>query len=241
MGQMLRHLTAGTGKKISLELGGKSPFIVFESADIDGAVEGLVDAIWFNQGQVCSAGSRVLVHESIHDTFVKKVKARMTKLRVSDSLDKSTDIGAIVDPAQVRTSDSVFVLAHVISAKLLSAMLRLRAKREMMCSRRALASLPKDAFTRRHSSLVAMLVYSDFNECMTSLLFAEHVNCGSGGDFWTSRFSDAIPYPQGSHRSSQQHTLRSWLISVDRKHIARTGSCTEHQGRNLLDQQPQPV
>ncbi len=105
VGQVIRRATAGTGKSISLELGGKSPFIVFEDADIDSAIEGVVDAIWFNQGQVCCAGSRLLVQESIADTFHAKLKERMAHLRVGDPLDKAVDIGAIVDQRQWETID----------------------------------------------------------------------------------------------------------------------------------------
>jgi aldehyde dehydrogenase (NAD+) len=100
VGRIIRKATAGTGKKLSLELGGKSPFIVFEDADLDAAVEGLVDSIWFNQGQVCCAGSRLLVQESVYPRFIEKVKARMHNLRVGSPLDKSNDIGALVDPVQ---------------------------------------------------------------------------------------------------------------------------------------------
>ncbi len=100
VGRIIRKATAGTGKKLSLELGGKSPFIVFDDADLDAAVEGLVDSIWFNQGQVCCAGSRLLVQESVYDRFIAKVKARMQNLRVGSPLDKSNDIGALVDPIQ---------------------------------------------------------------------------------------------------------------------------------------------
>jgi aldehyde dehydrogenase (NAD+) len=100
VGRLIRKSTAGSGKKLSLELGGKSPFIVFDDADLDAAVEGLVDSIWFNQGQVCCAGSRLLVQESVYDSFIKKVKARMETLRVGSPLDKSNDIGALVDPVQ---------------------------------------------------------------------------------------------------------------------------------------------
>jgi aldehyde dehydrogenase (NAD+) len=103
VGRILRRATAGTGKKLSLELGGKSPFIVFEGADLDGVVEGVVDAIWFNQGQVCCAGSRLLVQESIAERLITKIRARMEKLRIGDPLDKCTDIGAIVGPAQLKT------------------------------------------------------------------------------------------------------------------------------------------
>ncbi|MEM1353149.1 MAG: aldehyde dehydrogenase family protein, partial [Pseudomonadota bacterium] len=101
VGRRIRVATAGDGKALTLELGGKSPYIVFDDADIDSAVEGLVDAIWFNQGQVCCAGSRLLVHEPVADAFYVKLRARMDKLRVGDPLDKSIDIGAIVDPLQV--------------------------------------------------------------------------------------------------------------------------------------------
>jgi aldehyde dehydrogenase (NAD+) len=106
VGRTLRKATAGTPKKISLELGGKSPFIVFDDADLDSAVEGVVDAIWFNQGQVCCAGSRLLVQEGVAEKMYCKLKARMEKLRVGDPLDKTTDIGAIVSPTQQETIDS---------------------------------------------------------------------------------------------------------------------------------------
>ncbi|MBB3933433.1 aldehyde dehydrogenase (NAD+) [Kaistia hirudinis] len=102
VGRIIREATAGSGKSLTLELGGKSPFIVFEDADLDAAVEGVVDAIWFNQGQVCCAGSRLLVQEGIHDRFVAKLLARMEKLRVGNPLDKAIDMGAIVHPVQLQ-------------------------------------------------------------------------------------------------------------------------------------------
>jgi len=101
VGRKIRAATAGTGKALTLELGGKSPYIVFDDADLDSAVEGLVDAIWFNQGQVCCAGSRLLVHEAIAPRFHDKLKRRMDGLRLGDPLDKCIDVGAIVDPTQL--------------------------------------------------------------------------------------------------------------------------------------------
>jgi len=101
VGRAIRAATAGSGKKLSLELGGKSPFIVFEDADLDSVVEGVVDAIWFNQGQVCCAGSRILVAEGIAERLTEKLRARMERLRVGSPLDKSVDIGAIVAPVQL--------------------------------------------------------------------------------------------------------------------------------------------
>jgi aldehyde dehydrogenase (NAD+) len=101
VGRILRRATAGTGKKLTLELGGKSPFIVYEDADLDSVVEGLVDAIWFNQGQVCCAGSRMLVQESVAADLHERIRQRMAKLVIGDSLEKGIDIGAIVDPVQL--------------------------------------------------------------------------------------------------------------------------------------------
>lgn len=100
VGRRIREATAGSGKALTLELGGKSPYIVFDDADLDSAVEGLVDAIWFNQGEVCCAGSRLLVQESVAEAFHTRLKARMDKLRIGNPLDKCIDIGAVVDPVQ---------------------------------------------------------------------------------------------------------------------------------------------
>jgi len=101
VGRIIRKATAGSGKKLSLELGGKSPFIVFDDADLDSVVEGVVDAIWFNQGQVCCAGSRLLVQEGIADRLYDKLRARMETLRLGSPLDKAVDMGAIVAPVQL--------------------------------------------------------------------------------------------------------------------------------------------
>ncbi|MDM7464310.1 MAG: aldehyde dehydrogenase family protein, partial [Tepidimonas taiwanensis] len=100
VGRQIAAATAGTGKSLTLELGGKSPFVVMEDADLDAAVEGVVDSIWFNAGQVCCAGSRILVAEAVAARFEILLRARMGRLRVGNPLDKSTDIGAIVHPVQ---------------------------------------------------------------------------------------------------------------------------------------------
>jgi aldehyde dehydrogenase (NAD+) len=101
VGRAIRKATAATHKKLSLELGGKSPFIIFEDADLDSAVEGLVDGIWFNQGQVCCAGSRLLMQESIAEPLIAKICDRMNTLRVGPPLDKAIDIGAIIARVQL--------------------------------------------------------------------------------------------------------------------------------------------
>src|SRR5712672_3241866 len=101
VGRAIRAATATSHKRLSLELGGKSPFIVFEDADLDSAVEGLVDGIWLNQGQVCCAGSRLLMQESIADKLIVKIQDRMNTLRMGPPLDKAIDIGAIVARVQL--------------------------------------------------------------------------------------------------------------------------------------------
>jgi aldehyde dehydrogenase (NAD+) len=101
VGRQIRTQTAGSGKSLTLELGGKSPFIVFDDADLDAAVEGVVDAIWFNQGQVCCAGSRLLLQEGIAANFIERLKRRMATLRAGTPLDKAIDIGSLVAPIQL--------------------------------------------------------------------------------------------------------------------------------------------
>jgi aldehyde dehydrogenase (NAD+) len=101
VGRMIARQVAGTSKKLTLELGGKAANIVFDDAAIDQAVEGIVNGIFFNQGHVCCAGSRLLVQENVHDEVVDKLKYRLSTLRLGDPLDKNTDIGAINSAAQL--------------------------------------------------------------------------------------------------------------------------------------------
>ncbi|MCL7463747.1 aldehyde dehydrogenase family protein [Phaeovulum sp. NW3] len=128
VGRVIRRATAGTGKSLTLELGGKSPFIVFADADLDAAVEGVVDAIWFNQGQVCCAGSRLLVAEAVVADFTARLTARLGKLRVGDPLDKCTDIGAIVHPVQLARIRDLVARGEAAGARLVQAEAQLPAK-----------------------------------------------------------------------------------------------------------------
>jgi len=102
VGKYIQKATAGTNKKLTLELGGKGANIIFEDAAIDQAVEGIIDAIFFNQGHVCCAGSRLFVQESVADTVIQKLKSRMETLMIGDPLDKNTDIGAINSKKQLQ-------------------------------------------------------------------------------------------------------------------------------------------
>jgi aldehyde dehydrogenase (NAD+) len=110
VGRLIREKTAGSGKSLTLELGGKSPFIVFDDADIDAAIEGVVDAIWLNQGQVCCAGSRLLLQEGIAETFLARLRRRMDTLRVGHSLDKAIDMSAIVAPVQLQRIEKLVAM-----------------------------------------------------------------------------------------------------------------------------------
>ncbi|MBL8563008.1 MAG: aldehyde dehydrogenase family protein [Gemmobacter sp.] len=118
VGRIIRRQIAGSGKKLSLELGGKSPFIVFEDADLDAAIEGVVDAIWFNQGEVCCAGSRILVQEGVAPRFFAKLGARMATLRVGDPLDKTMDMGAVVSRRQLARIDALLKTGEAEGATL---------------------------------------------------------------------------------------------------------------------------
>jgi aldehyde dehydrogenase (NAD+) len=101
VGRGIARAVAGTTKKVTLELGGKAANIVFDDAPVDQAVEGVIDSIFFNQGQVCCAGSRLLVQESLEDELLDALRRRMSTLRLGDPLDKNTDVGAINSAAQL--------------------------------------------------------------------------------------------------------------------------------------------
>src|SRR4029078_6537742 len=101
VGKRIASVTVGTKKKLTLELGGKAANIIFEDAPIDQAVEGIIAGIYFNQGHVCCAGSRLLVQESVFPNVIRKLRDRISTLRVGDPLDKNTDIGAINSLSQL--------------------------------------------------------------------------------------------------------------------------------------------
>jgi aldehyde dehydrogenase (NAD+) len=118
VGKLIQRTVAGTSKKLTLELGGKAANIIFEDAPLDQAVEGIINGIFFNQGHVCCAGSRLLVQESVHDTVLRKLKDRMETLIVGDPLDKNTDIGAINSKAQLEKIKKYIAIGKKEGAKL---------------------------------------------------------------------------------------------------------------------------
>src|SRR5256884_9881140 len=109
VGRAIARAVAGTRKRLTLELGGKAPNIVFEDAPIDQAVEGIINGIYFNQGHVCCAGSRLFLQESILEPVVRKLRERIGTLRVGNPLDKNTDVGAINSRAQLEKIQELVV------------------------------------------------------------------------------------------------------------------------------------
>ncbi|XP_063157219.1 aldehyde dehydrogenase family 16 member A1 isoform X4 [Candoia aspera] len=129
VGRCLRRATAGSGKKLCLQLGGKSPFIVFDSADLDSAVDALVDAIWLNRGQVHSAGSQLFLQESIAKDFIQRLKRRMGQLRLGDSLDKTTDLGPLASEKERNVLESLVAEARAEGAEIFQAWASLPSSR----------------------------------------------------------------------------------------------------------------
>ncbi len=190
VGRIIRKESAGSAKKLALELGGKSPFIVFEDADIDGAVEAVVDAIWFNQGEVCCAGSRLLIQEGVADKVHSKLKARMEKLRVGNPLDKAIDMGALVASVQLQKI-----------SKLVE-----QGKKDALCWQPSW-SVPKEGFffpptlfiNAEPASTIAqeeifgpVLVTSTFRTHKEAIELANNTRYGLAASIWTENINMAL-------------------------------------------------
>ena len=128
VGKRIQRAVAGTTKRLTLELGGKAANIVFADAPLDQAVEGIINGIYFNQGHVCCAGSRLLVEESVHDILVRKLRDRMQTLRLGDPLDKNTDVGAINSKAQLERIRQLVASGEEEGAERFSAPVKLPEK-----------------------------------------------------------------------------------------------------------------
>ncbi len=191
IGRTLRHLTAGSGKKISLELGGKSPVVVFEDADLDAAVEGVVDAIWFNQGQVCCAGSRLIVQENVAGRFIQKLKTRMSHLRVGDSLDKSIDMGAIVDKSQWDTVDYWVKMGEKEGGKVFQPDIPLPTK-GLFYKPTLITDLDPAASTVQEEIFGPVLVSLTFRTPEEAIALANNTRYGLGGSVWSDNINLAL-------------------------------------------------
>ena len=128
VGKAIQRQLAGTGKKLTLELGGKAANIVYDDAALDQAIEGIVNGIYFNQGHVCCAGSRLLVQESIYEPLIAKLKRRLTTLRVGDPLDKNTDVGAINSRQQLEKIEELVAAGEEEGAEIYQPPCRLPEK-----------------------------------------------------------------------------------------------------------------
>ena len=191
VGKILRENIAGTGKKISLELGGKSPFIVFEDADIDSAIEGIVDAIWFNQGQVCCAGSRLLVQESISKKFYKKLRARMETLRIGDPMDKTVDMGSIVDKVQLKTIDDMVKLGVSEGCKMYQPKNGI-PKNGWFYPPTLFVDVPTSATIAQEEIFGPVLVAMTFRSHSEAIALANNTRYGLASSVWTENINLAL-------------------------------------------------
>jgi aldehyde dehydrogenase (NAD+) len=191
IGRRLRQLTAGSGKKISLELGGKSPVVVFDDADLDAAVEGVVDAIWFNQGQVCCAGSRLIVQENIAPRFINKLKTRMGHLRVGDALDKAIDMGAIVDKSQWDTVDYWVKMGAKEGGNVFQPDIPLPAK-GLFYRPTLITDLDPAASTVQEEIFGPVLVSLTFRTPEEAIALANNTRYGLGGSVWSDNVNLAL-------------------------------------------------
>jgi aldehyde dehydrogenase (NAD+) len=191
IGRTLRHLTAGSGKKLSLELGGKSPIVVFDDADLDAAIEGVVDAIWFNQGQVCCAGSRLIVQENIAPRFIQKLKTRMGHLRVGDSLDKAIDMGAIVDKSQWDTVDHWVKMGAKEGGSVFQPDIPLPAK-GFFYKPTLITDLDPAASTVQEEIFGPVLVSLTFRTPEEAIALANNTRYGLAGSVWSDNVNLAL-------------------------------------------------
>jgi aldehyde dehydrogenase (NAD+) len=191
IGRLIREKTAGSGKSLTLELGGKSPFIVFDDADIDAAIEGVVDAIWFNQGQVCCAGSRLLLQESIEGPFLGRLKRRMDTLRVGHSLDKCIDMAAIVAPVQLQRIEKLVAAGIAEGAELYQAAIDLP---EGGCFMRPtlLSGVQPAATVAREEIFGPVVVSMTFRTPDEAVMLANNSRYGLAASVWSETIGLAL-------------------------------------------------
>jgi len=193
IGQLLRKSTAGSGKKISLELGGKSPVLVYESADLDSVVEGVVDAIYFNQGEVCSAGSRLLVQQSVFDKLILKIKDRMSKLRLGPSLDKAIDMGPIVDESQRRTIEEYVEGARAEGSEIFQVQLeKVPGKSGLFYPPTLITNVQTCSRVVMEEIFGPVLVALPFRTAKEGIQLANNTNYGLGSSVWTEKVGLAL-------------------------------------------------
>jgi aldehyde dehydrogenase (NAD+) len=191
VGKIIREKTAGSGKSLTLELGGKSPFIVFDDADIDSAIEGVVDAIWFNQGQVCCAGSRLLLQEGIADNFIARLKRRMGNLRIGQPLDKAIDMAAIVAPVQLERIKAMVATGIAEGADLFQPDIPLPAN-GCFYPPTLLSNVQSAATVMREEIFGPVLVSMTFRTPDEAVMLANNTRYGLAASIWSETLGLAL-------------------------------------------------
>ena len=192
VGRSIRVSTAGSGKSLTLELGGKSAFIVFEDADQDAAIEGVVDAIWFNQGQVCCAGARLLVQESIAPAFIGRLRRRMDTLRVGSPLDKSIDMGALIDPMQVEQVRRAVQAAVAEGAELHQTPCGPQQRDACFYPPTLLCNVHPSSSAARDEIFGPVLVSMTFRSTDEAVALANHSRYGLAASVWSESIARAM-------------------------------------------------
>jgi len=186
VGRSIQKALAGTGKKYTLELGGKAANIVFADAAIDQAVEGIVNGIFFNQGHVCCAGSRLLVQESVADEVIAKLKDRMETLIVGDPLDKNTDIGAINSPMQLEKIESYLKIGQEEGGEMHQSSCRV-PKRGYWCRPTIFTGVSQSSRVVQEEIFGPVLAIQTFRSYDEALSKANNSPYGLSGGIWTDK------------------------------------------------------
>ena len=194
VGRLIRAATAGAGLRLTLELGGKSPFVVYDDADLDGAIEGIIDAIFFNQGEVCCAGSRLLAQENIADDFLARLKSRMARLRIGDALDKGIDIGSLIDPVQYEAIDRWVRRGISEGADVYQPELNLPPTSEGGCfyPPTLLSNLEASAAVAQQEIFGPVLVAMSFRSPAEAVELANNTRYGLAASIWSENISLAL-------------------------------------------------
>ena len=211
VGKQIQSSLAGTGRKITLELGGKAANIIFDDAPLDQAVEGIVNGIFFNQGHVCCAGSRLLVQESVADEVIEKLQARIATLRLGDPMDKNTDIGAINSASQLATIRRLTDTGEAEGAHAVDLAVP--------------GARTGDSTSRPRFSPGRVAVDAD----------------RPGGDLRAGAVRADLPHPGRGGRQGEQHPVRAVRRRVDREGFAHPGDGLRAAGRRGLGEHVQPV
>ncbi len=196
VGRLIQRSIAGTGKKYTLELGGKAANIIFADAAIDQAVEGIVNGIFFNQGHVCCAGSRLIVQESVADEVVRKLKERMETLIVGDPLDKNTDIGAINSAAQLETIESYLRLGQEEGAEMHQSSCAV-PERGYWCRPTIFTGVSQSNRIVQEEIFGPVLAIQTFRTLEEGLTKANNTPYGLSGGVWTDKGAKIFKMTQG--------------------------------------------